>query len=93
MRRLRLCQVGLSAASENGRDSYRTSSACWTHNAFQKEVPDSVLHGGVAAIVGMAVSLKKIYDDNVVWWNPWMDDYLGLDDCAQHEISESFCMT
>ena len=38
--------MGLSAASENGTDSYRTSSASWTHNAFQKEVPDSVLHGG-----------------------------------------------
>ena len=38
--------MGLSAASENGRDSYRTSSASWTHNAFQKEVPDNVLHRG-----------------------------------------------
>ena len=49
--------------------------------------------GGVAAIMGMAGSMKYIYDDNLVWWHPWMDDYLGLDDCAQHEISESFCMT
>ena len=56
--------MGLSAASENGRDSYRTSSVSWTHNAFQKEVPDSVLHGGVAVIMGMAVTLK--YDDNPV---------------------------